>query len=187
MVLVRDLVSVNLHQVPVVLLQDQRPWKPRGQVMQGVYHPFPPEGARDRIGVAPLNAKGKHLRWRMAIRGRIADRTVIRSSDGPLHQRTVPEEADGPHGRIAASHERDKNVARSVDYRGQLRPPWREESQGNLWPPPWPGGQGQLVWMGRTEMEDPHPFLPTVPERKNSPGRPAHPLWLQQPQTPGRS
>ena len=74
--------------------------------------------------------------------------------------------------------------ARSVDFRGQLRPPWRGESQGNLWPPPWPRGQGQLVWLGRAEMEDPHPFLPAVPERKNSPGCPAHPLWRQRPQLP---
>ncbi|CAL8395627.1 unnamed protein product [Boreogadus saida] len=41
----------------------------------------------------------------------IADRTEIRSPDGPLHQRTVPEAADGPHGQIAASQDRDKNVS----------------------------------------------------------------------------
>ncbi|CAL8397281.1 unnamed protein product [Boreogadus saida] len=39
----------------------RRAWKPRGQVIRAVYHPFPPEGAKGRIGKVPLNANGRHL------------------------------------------------------------------------------------------------------------------------------
>ncbi|CAL8327575.1 unnamed protein product [Boreogadus saida] len=95
----------------------QRPWKPRGQVVQGVYHPSPPEDAGDHIGAAPLKARGNTcdggrsdageryikgsgdwLTRHVWVKCRIEDRTEIRSQDGPLHRRPVPEEADGPYG-----------------------------------------------------------------------------------------
>ena len=39
----------------------RRAWKPRGQVIRAVYHPFPPEGAKGRFEKVPLNANGRHL------------------------------------------------------------------------------------------------------------------------------
>ena len=39
----------------------RRAWKPIGQVIRAVYHPFPPEGAKGRFGKVPRNANGRHL------------------------------------------------------------------------------------------------------------------------------
>ena len=65
----------------VVTRPDTAALKPRGPVVQGIYHPSPPEGAGDQ--------------W---VQCRTEDRTGIRSQDGPLQPSPVPEEADGPHG-----------------------------------------------------------------------------------------
>jgi hypothetical protein len=45
----------------VVTRPDTAALKPRGPVVQGVYHPSPPEGAGDRIGAL---AQRKHPRGR---------------------------------------------------------------------------------------------------------------------------
>ena len=48
----------------------QRPWKPRGQVLEGVYDQFAPDGAREGIGTGAnhLNAEYLRGRWRAGLK-----------------------------------------------------------------------------------------------------------------------
>ena len=98
----------------VVTWPDTAALKPRGPVVQGVYHPSPPEGAGDRrgntreggrsdAGERYIKGGGDGLMRHVWVQCRTEDRTGIRSQDGPLQPSPVPEEADGPYGCECAS------------------------------------------------------------------------------------